>query len=206
MSWPFAPSAAMPRSSNGRSTGIEMMRAMMPATLSTATFGTVSVLATASRGSLATGPPFSTTLRFFAAGGSGSTPCGAGAASDVAKPSSSSSSATTASSRIRPAEASSPERIAARTASRTGASKILSSCQACNILATSRFSCSDCALRKVFTAMACTLSVSSALYRPVLSIKRMSSMRCKAWMSSHGKHCFIAKSLRTCDSCLACFA
>mmetsp|Transcript_40725 Transcript_40725/g.82106 ORF Transcript_40725/g.82106 Transcript_40725/m.82106 type:complete len:202 (-) Transcript_40725:309-914(-) len=201
MSWPFAPSAAIPRSSNGRSTGMERIRSIVPVILSNET-SLAAGFAVLSRGSVGAGPPFSLILLFFDA--NSGLPA-ASSRTSAACVSSSSSSAAVASSRIT-AAATSPVRISVRIASRRIASKILSSCQVCNILATSRFSCGDCTLLNACTMTAWTLSASSALYRPVLSIRRMSSTRCSAWINSQGKHCFTAKSKRTCDNCLACFA
>mmetsp|Transcript_43559 Transcript_43559/g.121119 ORF Transcript_43559/g.121119 Transcript_43559/m.121119 type:complete len:298 (-) Transcript_43559:188-1081(-) len=96
-------------------------------------------------------------------------------------------------------------RIAPRTASNMAGSNIRSSCQAWSMRTTSRFSCSLCAFLKVFTATGWTLSANSVLYRPVLSIKRMSSTRCIAWINSQGKHCF-AQSTNNNDNCFACRA
>mmetsp|Transcript_35421 Transcript_35421/g.75425 ORF Transcript_35421/g.75425 Transcript_35421/m.75425 type:complete len:210 (+) Transcript_35421:459-1088(+) len=209
MSCPSDDSLTMPKSSNGRSMGVFRTRS-----------STASVFSETTRGATSATLASSCTFLFFAiTSGPGavgavvvpappappSLPPTGGDGDARAGASSSSSSAALASSRIRVAWT--PMlRIASRMASSSATSKIFSSCHVWIILATSRFSTSDCTFRKEFTAMTCTRSVSSALYRPVLSMRRMSSTRWRAWMSSQGKHCFVTKSQRTCDNCLACFA
>mmetsp|Transcript_87842 Transcript_87842/g.226447 ORF Transcript_87842/g.226447 Transcript_87842/m.226447 type:complete len:220 (+) Transcript_87842:430-1089(+) len=219
MEWPSEPSA-MPRISKGLSSGSDMIRSRITLTfacdgLATCGWACTSLVAPSSLGRFGGGAAVAASPA-TGVGRAGA----AGAASGAAAPgpggmrvgsSSSSSPAAAASSRMRAAASAAaalppPLRISARTASKTRKSKILSSCHVCSMRATSFFSWSDLTLRNAWTTTVCTRSFRQALYRPVLSMRRMSSSRCNAWISSHGKHCFVQKSKSTCESCFACVA